>query len=96
MEKIHQRALCFVFDDYTSEYKDFLNRNGISMLYLKRVRIMAQEVYKAINNQRPKYTKELLKERNTRYSGRRPLDFYVPRVKRYYKIMSSYFMLLGQ
>jgi hypothetical protein len=80
MEKIHERALRFVFDDYTSEYKDLLSRNGISTLYLKRVRIMAQEVYKAINNQSPKYTKELLKERNTRYSDRRPLDLYVPRV----------------
>ena len=80
MEKIHERALRFVFDDYTSEYKDLFSRNGISTLYLKRVRIMAQEVYKAINNQSPKYTKELLKERNTRYSDRRPLDLYVPRV----------------
>jgi hypothetical protein len=83
MEKIHERALRFVFGDYTSEYKDLLSRNGISTLYLKRVRIMAQEVYKAINNQSPKYTKELLGERNTRYSDRRPLDLYVPRVNQH-------------
>ena len=42
---------------------------------------MAQEVYKALNNQSPKYTKELLRERNSRYSNRRPLDLYIPRVK---------------
>ena len=50
------------------------------MLYLKRVRIMAQEVYKAINGLSPKYAKELLSERSSRYSNRRPLDIYVPRV----------------
>jgi hypothetical protein len=81
MEKIHERALRFVFEDYVSEYNDLLRRNGESTLYLKRVRIMAQEVYKAIHNQSPKYTQELLRERNTRYSDRRPLDLYIPRVK---------------
>ena len=80
MEKIQERALRFVFNDYTSEYRDMLQINGESTLYLKRVRIMAQEVYKAINNQSPKYVKELLSERNLRYSNRRPLDLYVPRV----------------
>ena len=81
MEKIHERAMRFVFNDHVSEYNHLLRRNGESTLYLKRVRIMAQEVYKAINNQSPKYTKELLRERNSRYSNRRPLDLYIPRVK---------------
>ena len=80
MEKIQERALRFVFNDYASEYKDMLQKNGESTLYLKRVRIMAQEVYKAINNQSPKYMKELLSERNSRYSNRRPLDLYIPGV----------------
>ena len=80
MEKIQERALRFVFNDYMSEYKYLLQKNGESTLYLKRVRVMAQEVYKAINNQSPKYTKELLSERNNIYSNRRPLDLYIPRV----------------
>ena len=81
MEKIQERSLRFVFNDYTTEYSDLLQKNGESTLYLKRVRIMAQEVYKAMNNQSPKYTKELLSERNQRYSNRRPLDLYIPRDK---------------
>ena len=80
MEKIQERALRFVFNDYMSEYKNLLHKNVESTLYLKRVRVMAQEVYKAINNQSPKYIKELLSERNSRYSNRRPLDLYIPRV----------------
>ena len=56
-----------------------LELNEESSLYLKRVR-MAQEVYKAINNQSPKYVRELLSKRNSRYSNRRALDLYVSKV----------------
>ena len=80
MEKIQERTLRFVFDDNESDYKSLLQINNESTLYLKRVRIMAQEVYKAINNQSPIYAKELLRSRNTRYSDRRPLDLYIPKV----------------
>jgi hypothetical protein len=80
MEKLQERALRFILDDYVSDYDEILEKSGESMLYLKRVRIMAQEVYKAINGLSPKYTKELLSERSSRYSNRRPLDIYVPRV----------------
>lgn len=80
MEKLQERALRFIIDDYVSDYNQILEKNGESMLYLKRVRIMAQEVYKAINGLSPNYTKELLSERSSRYSNRRPLDIYVPKV----------------
>ena len=44
MEKIHERLLRFIENDYTSEYKEILAISNESTLYLKRVRIMAQEV----------------------------------------------------
>ena len=52
MEKIQERAMRFALNDYTTEYNDFLAKYGKSTLYLKRVRTMAHEVYKAINNLR--------------------------------------------
>ena len=39
-------------DDYTSEYAELLLNANESTLYLKRVRIIAQEVFKTINNLR--------------------------------------------
>ena len=78
MEKIQERALRFIFDDYCTEYKDLLSIHGESTLYLKRVRTMAHEVYKAINGNSPKYSKELLRFRSN--PSRRPLDLYIPRV----------------
>ena len=80
MEKVQERALRFIIDDYESDYNEVLKQIGESTLYLKRVRIMAQEVYKAINGLSPNYTKELLSERHSRYPSRRPLDIYIPKV----------------
>ena len=91
MEKIQERALRFIENDYTSEYKEILAISNESTLYLKRVRIMAQEVYKSINGLNPKYVQELLVARNSEYSNRRPLDLYVPRVKQITYGYKSYF-----
>ena len=76
IEKLHERALRFIFNDYESEYKEFLNKHDETTLYLKRVRVIAQEVYKATNGLSPKYISELLTDRNRKM--RRPLDIYVP------------------
>ena len=80
MEKVQERAMRFIVNDYTSEYTDILKKANAPTLYLKRVQKIAQEVYKAINNLSPSYTKELINYRHSKYPSRRPLDIYVPRV----------------
>ena len=80
IEKIHERAIRFMTGDYTSDYAELLNSGNESTLYLKRVRIIAQEVFKSINGLNPGYTREILRDRPSRYPSRRPLDLYVPKV----------------
>lgn len=80
MEKIQERALRFIYNDRTSGYIDLLEKSNTTTLYLKRVRIIAQEVYKVTNNIGPKYAKELIVDRPSKYPTRRPLDIYAPRV----------------
>ena len=80
IEKIQERALRFIYNDNISGYTDLLQKTNTTTLYLKRVRIIAQEVYKAINNIGPKYAKELIEDRPSKYPTRRPLNIYVPRV----------------
>lgn len=83
MEKLQERAIRFITEDYTSEYANILNNLGESTLYLKRVRLIAQEVYKSINGQSPGYIKKLLKSRHAKHPLRgeeRPTQLYVPRV----------------
>ena len=81
IEKIHERAQRFVHNDYTSEYTDILKKSNTTTLYVKRVRIIAQEVYKALNDLSPKYTQELVRYRHSKYPTRQSsTDIYVPRV----------------
>ena len=81
IEKLHERVLRWVQNDYSSVYADILNKSNYSTLYLKRVRMIAQETFKAINNLSPEYTKELIRFRNPRYPTRNTnIDIYVPRV----------------
>ena len=81
IEKIHERALRWVYDDYVSAYSDILKTSNSTTLYLKRVCIIAQETYKVINNQSPSYLSELIRFRNSRYPTRNTdIDIYVPRV----------------
>ena len=81
IEKIHERVLRWVQNDYSSNYSEILRKSNSSTLYLKRVRIIAQETFKAINNQSPLYTRELIRFRNSRYPTRNPnADIYIPRV----------------
>ncbi len=45
----------FVYKEYVSTYKDLLATGNHSMLYISRIRIIATEVYKALNELSPKY-----------------------------------------
>ena len=80
IEKIHERAIRFMTDDYTSDYADLLLNENESTLYLKRVRIIAQEVFKSLNGLNPGYTRDILRDRPSRYPSRKPLDLYIPKV----------------
>ena len=80
IENIHKRAICFITDDYESEYAQLLLKEDECTLYLKRVRLIAQEVFKSINGLNPDYAREILRDRPSHYPSRKPLDLYVPRV----------------
>ena len=80
IEKIHERAIRFVTNDYTSEYLELLNKENDCTLYLRRVRLIAQEVYKSIHGLNPGYIKELLQNRRSNYPTRTPLNLYIPKV----------------
>ena len=67
-------------DNYMSDYAELLLSENESTLYLKRVRIIAQEVFKSLNGLNPGYTREILRDRPSRFPTRRPLDLYIPKV----------------
>ena len=46
IERIHERAIRFITDDHTSDYVELLLNTNEFTVYLERVRIIAQEVFK--------------------------------------------------
>ncbi len=63
MEKIQERALRFVYKDYVSTYKELLAKCNHNMLYISRIRIIATEVYKTLNELCPKYLQDMIEKK---------------------------------
>ena len=80
IEKIQERALRFVYSDYTSTYPQLLEKGSSCTMEVKLLRAICIEVYKSINNIGPNYIKNLFSQRQSVYSARGPMDLCVPRV----------------
>ena len=81
MEKIQERALRFVYRDFTSSYKQLLLKGDHQMLYISRLRTMAVEVYKALNGHSPDYIKEMFITKENHYDMRSSLRFVQPKCR---------------
>ena len=57
LEKLQYRALRIVFSDFTSSYASLLEKADLSTLHLNRLRRIAAETYKCINNLTPENIK---------------------------------------
>ena len=70
LEKLQERALRFVFSDYTSPYNDLLKRGNFLSLSALRIRYLAIEMYKCVHGLKPPYLNELFVSKDTRYNLR--------------------------
>lgn len=70
MEKIQERALRFVHQDFTSTYEVLLKKGNHQMLYINRLRYFAIEVYKIIKGLSPLYLTDLLETKENIYNIR--------------------------
>ncbi len=59
VEKVQERALCFIFRKFESDYKSLLNLAEHSSPYMDRLRTIVTEVYKAINGMSPDFLQDL-------------------------------------
>ena len=60
--------LRFVYNDYISDYDTLLLNSKMSTLKFRRLRTMALEAFKILNNQGPIYLHDLLNFKNQNYS----------------------------
>ena len=75
IEKIQERALRLLHNDFVNDYSRLLEKSGKSTMTIKRLRCLALEIFKTLNDQNPNYMKEIF-SRNTNHTHR-PLDIKV-------------------
>ena len=56
-EKIQYRSLKILTNDYNSDYKDLLEITKTSTMEIKRLRTLALEAFKTVNNLNPDFMK---------------------------------------
>ena len=59
IEKIQERSLRYIYNDFESSYKSLMERSNKSLLYVNRTRLMMQYVFKIINGNVPMYLKQM-------------------------------------
>ena len=59
IEKIEERALRILCNDFSSDYESILNKYVNLTMEIRRLRTLALEVIKTLNNMNPEYMKEI-------------------------------------
>ena len=92
LEKIQERALPFIYNDYVSHYDTLLALSKMSTLKLWRLRTMALEVFKFLHKKSPVYIHDLISFKNNHYSFRytRMAEIPLVRITRFWLKLLSF------
>jgi hypothetical protein len=70
MEKIQERALRFIYEDYDSSDEDLLQKSKLPSLKIRRIRTIAIETFKIIHRKSPQYLHDLIDIKARSYNPR--------------------------
>ena len=70
IEKIEERALRYISDDYDSNYQQLLENNKFVLMEIKRKQTLCMEIFKTFNDLNPPYMKELFQKNSFSYNLR--------------------------
>ena len=65
-ESIQKRALRFLYNDYESDYEHLLSMSNKPSIEVRKLRFLAVEIFKTINDLNPSYMKEIFTLNTTR------------------------------
>ena len=80
IERIQERALRFLCENNTKSYNDLLNDLGKCTMKTKRMRALATEIFKTLNNINPLYMKHIFYQSTLRRSERLKYNLEVPKL----------------
>ena len=81
IEKIQVKPLRFIYSDYCSSYESLLIKSQLPSLKVRRMRTIALEPFKILNNLSPAYSNDLLTFINHSYIFRYQRTVEVPQVR---------------
>ena len=81
IEKVQERALHFINNDFMSSLQDLLSSTSTVPLHVRRTQQMATEVFKIVNDMSPEYIKDLITIQNSSYNFSRENHASIPQVK---------------
>ena len=68
--KLHYRALKYVFTIFSASYAELRQRSNTPLLYVNRLKMILQEVYKCITKSNPSYLHNLVTIQNNVHDTR--------------------------
>ena len=80
IEKIQERALRFITDDYETPYEMLMRNTETTTMRVRQMQCLCVEIYKTLSDLNPKYMQELSERNSSSYSTRRLNDLKIPRV----------------
>ena len=80
IEKIQERSLRFLYNDFNTSYDQLLELAGKSTMLVSRVKTLCIEIYKTINCINPNYMQNIFMKSINRISPRYPNNLNVPQV----------------
>ena len=81
LEKIQERAFRFIYNNYSSSPSDLLKLSGTEYLHVTRLKLMACEVYKIVNDLTPSFISDLIAIKHSQYSMRRINSAFIPKAR---------------
>ena len=59
IENIHKRYLRLTLNDYRSDYKTLLDKSGKESMRIRRIKMLAIEIFKTVNELNPSFMKTI-------------------------------------
>ena len=74
IEKIQERALRFLYDDYNSSYVELLVKSEKCTMHVNRLRYLCIEIFKTLKQLNPEFMQTVFETRTSHRPARRPND----------------------
>ena len=89
INKLHERALRLVYDDYVPVFEGLLEKDNSFIVHYCNIQTLCIELYKVFSGQSQTIFSDLFKRKNIYYNLHSQPDFAIPQVKYVYKGSNS-------